>query len=379
MITPNINGVLMRDFENKKNKNNWFKSKIFKNIKNSAQKLKINDDNVCYFHEYKNKKNIKVKPEIKHEIYEEYDNKINDILDNKLFECECCFNVHVQTEKIICTEGHGFCKECLLHYSINKITSGQSKLNCMSIQGVCRGTFDNYLLQTILDPKLYERYCENELLENITTANIEDLYTCPKCCLYFVILDKCYVKNLKEPQFSCENPSCKYISCIKCKKNFHGTSDCNYANQDKKTRQHIEEILTNHRIRLCSICNKEIVRTKGCNKIECCGKFFCYRCKQIIHDYTHFNNTCEMFTSENEIENMSFQNAVQEIYDIYKLDEIKIINEIYPVLCTLKPDKIDIINKIFEIHLKNIKPVSNNNKNVYTEIIIAGAECCVIL
>lgn len=279
---------------------------------------------------------------------------INWIDPNMVFECNCCFCESFEKDKIICSEGHTFCKECLVKYVTDRVTSGDYKLHCMAANSNCQGFFNHKLLQSILDPKLYTSYVEKEFQEIITLANIENLYTCPKCCIYSTIIDDKYIE-LFPPKFICLNPSCKYISCLKCKRDFHGNIICDYIKRDQNVRKTIEEILTKNRSRFCSKCNKEFIRTDGCNKMTCsCKTKSCYFCKSIIKDYDHFlssNNTnqinggkCPLYTKEEEIEKLSLENALDEIYNTYK-NNVKIIqDEVYPILVQLEKDHKNMID-----------------------------------
>lgn len=298
--------------------------------------------------------------DVKHLPIEELENIFIPDKKSIIFECKCCYCECFEKDKILCSEGHEFCKECLSSYVTDRITSGDYKLHCMA-NTECEGFYNHKLLETILDPKLYANYVEKEFQEIITLANIENLFTCPKCCIYSAIIDGQYIKLLREPKFTCLNPSCKYISCLKCKRDFHGNNNCNYIKRDQGVRKTIEEILTKNRARTCPKCNKEFIRVDGCNKMTCsCKTRSCYICRAKIKDYSHFQNKfdnkiaggkCPLYTNEKEIEKMSFDNALNEIFNTYKHDIKKIIGEVYPILLQLEKEHKALIDKKFSTAL----------------------------
>ena len=275
-------------------------------------------------------------PDVKHfpinELEKIFQDNATDNNANAIFECKCCYCECFEKDKILCSEGHQFCKECLSFYVTDRITSGDYKLHCMA-NSECQGFFNHKLLETILDPKLYSNYVDKEFQEVITLANLENLYTCPKCCTYSTIIDDQYFKFSKEPKFICLNPLCKFISCLKCRKDFHGNINCNYIKRDHDVRKTIEEILTKNRARTCPKCSKEFIRIDGCNKIICsCKTKSCYLCRAKIEDYDHFQNKhnnkivddkCPLYTNEKKIEAISFENALTEICNTYRHDNKK--------------------------------------------------------
>ena len=273
-----------------------------------------------------------------------------------VFECKCCYCENFMKDMVKCSEKHEFCKECLTKYVTDRITCGDYKLKCMAQDDkVCDGIFSHNILKNILDPNLYKTYCDKETQEIVIHANISDIYTCPKCSIYFAILDEHYKSAMNEPRFECLNIECKHISCYKCKNNFHGKFDCDFNIKNNNVHKVIEEILTKHRTRRCPKCNKEFLRTDGCNKMTCLCKFkSCYVCRSKVIDYSHFQNDdnklangkCPLYTNETDIENTSFTSALNEIYETYKYDKIKLLNEVYPILIQLEKEHKMEIDKI---------------------------------
>ncbi|AYV80385.1 MAG: hypothetical protein Harvfovirus1_10 [Harvfovirus sp.] len=279
----------------------------------------------------------------------------------KVFECQCCINECFQKDLISCSNDHQFCHDCLTNYVTDRITHGDYKLRCMA-DANCDGSFNHKILKNILDEKLYNAYAEKETQEILNLAEIKDLYTCPKCMVYSIVLEESYRKSLKEPKFVCVNSQCCYISCLLCKGKFHGYVACDYVKKDENVRKVIEEILTRHRTRLCPKCSKEFMRIDGCNKMTCsCKTVSCYLCKAQIIGYGHFydrvkNNkaTCPLYTKETDIINQSVTLAIKEIYERYKNDKIKLDSDVYPILCKLEKEHIELIN----LHFKRVQKKS---------------------
>lgn len=294
-----------------------------------------------------------------------------------LFECQCCYCENFINHRVKCSEGHEFCRECLSRYVTDRITGGDYQLKCMSPDNSnCEGHFNHNILKKILEPKLYRTYCEKETQEIMTQANISDIYTCPKCLIYYAILDDTYKGMQKEPKFICGNPDCKYVSCYKCRNEFHGNIDCNYNKRDKDVRKTIEEILTKNRTRSCPKCNKEFLRIDGCNKMTCsCKTKSCYICRKQVQNYDHFQNLtstvingkCPLYINEKDVEKMSFVNALNEIYETYKNEKQKVIDEVYPILTSLEPTFKPEIDKKFV-------NVINNEQDANTD----KSSCCVM-
>ncbi|AYV83819.1 MAG: putative E3 ubiquitin ligase triad3 [Hyperionvirus sp.] len=273
-----------------------------------------------------------------------------------LFECMCCINECMEADKIMCSNNHKFCKECLINYVTDRITGGDYKLRCMADSN-CNGTFNHKILKNMLDPKLYNSYVEKETQEIMNLAEIKDLYTCPKCLVYSIEIDEAYrEKNMKEPKFVCANSTCRFISCLLCKGKFHGKISCDYVKKDENVRKIIEEVLTRHRTRACPKCSKVFMRIDGCNKMTCsCKTVSCYLCKVQIMGYEHFasegvvvEGKCALFTNEADIEKRSVYLAVKEIYEMFKGDKKKLEMEVYPILCMLEKEHVHVVDCQFK-------------------------------
>ena len=80
----------------------------------------------------------------------------------------------------------------------------------------------------------------------------------------------------------------------------------------------------------------------------------CYVCRIKVIDYSHFQNDdnklangkCRLYTNETDIEKTSFTSALNEIYETYKYDKIKLLNEVYTILIQLEKEHKMEIDKI---------------------------------
>lgn len=253
----------------------------------------------------------------------------------KIFECGCCFGEYFENDKVVCTFGHKFCKKCISDYTGNTLASGSYELHCVDVNG-CEGKFTHPILEKALNNLLYNVYVEKEITEIIRKANLENLYTCPKCTIYSAILDKEY-REINGAKLICGNPNCNHISCIDCKEIYH-TGGCEYVKRDKTVRKEVEEILTRNRTRNC-VCGYKMVRIDGCNKIICpCGARICYNCEKKISGYEHYygSRKCPLYTDESAIEKLSFEKSLDEIYDKYMKNKTILMQEVYPILCELE-------------------------------------------
>ncbi|KNE59401.1 hypothetical protein AMAG_03684 [Allomyces macrogynus ATCC 38327] len=117
----------------------------------------------------------------------------------------------------------------------------------------------------------------------LRAANLDGFYDCPFCDYGAIVGEEFGIV------FKCEN--CFEESCIKCRRKSHIPNTCEEAAKDDKLNaQHlIEEKLTEALIRECPKCKTKTTKENGCNKMTCrCGALFCYCCRALIQDYTHF-------------------------------------------------------------------------------------------
>jgi hypothetical protein len=297
--------------------------------------------------------------------------ELDEIFDDNveaMFECKCCFMEYEMKHKIECSYGHEHCTNCVINWATEKITGGNSLIKCIT-DSSCGGIFNIKKLKKILPQQIYNALEEKALHEAIDLAEIPDLYTCPKCVSYSVSIDEMYIKANNITKFECMNVNCKYASCIKCKKESHSGSSCEYINRDVGVRKEIEELLTKNRVRLCSntSCGNKFVRLDGCCAMACtkCGHNTCYVCGGKIAS-GHFggeyepsaDGKCAKYYSEENVNKLSVSNAIKEIFNKYNSENNATkFKESYAILIELEKDSTVTIN---EYYLKKLGEISTN-------------------
>uniref|UniRef100_UPI001EAEE59F uncharacterized protein LOC124026875 n=1 Tax=Oncorhynchus gorbuscha TaxID=8017 RepID=UPI001EAEE59F len=179
--------------------------------------------------------------------------------DGQLIECGCCCGDFAFEKMTQCSDGHLFCKECLVKYAEEAVFgSGQSSLSCM----------------------------EDKLKRPWPPPAPTELVRCPSCN-FPALLDK------GVSLFSCPNPRCRKESCRKCRVQWkeHAGKSCDQVMERDEIRMRVafEERMTAARVRKCVKCGTGLVKSEGCNRMWCrCGSYMCYLCREPISGYNHF-------------------------------------------------------------------------------------------
>ena len=93
--------------------------------------------------------------------------------------------------------------------------------------------------------------------------------------------------------FKCKN--CRTITCTICNAATDEAHVCQVRNEEDELRVSIERAMTNAIIRTCPLCQTQLMKSDGCNKITCkCTYAMCYCCRKDIRQesYSHF---CQHF------------------------------------------------------------------------------------
>ncbi|XP_029913979.1 E3 ubiquitin-protein ligase RNF216 [Myripristis murdjan] len=205
--------------------------------------------------------------------------------DGQLIECGCCYGEFAFEKMTQCSDGHLFCKECLVRYAQEAVFgSGQSELSCM--EGGCPCSYPVCELEKVLPENILCKYYERQAEEAVAATCADELVRCP-FCNFPALLDK------DMSLFSCPNPRCRKESCRKCHVHWkqHKNKTCEEVLDDDETRKRVsfEERMTAARVRKCVKCGTGLVKSEGCNRMSCrCGSFMCYLCREPITGYNHF-------------------------------------------------------------------------------------------
>ncbi|KAK2833750.1 hypothetical protein Q5P01_017639 [Channa striata] len=205
--------------------------------------------------------------------------------DGQLIECGCCFGDFAFEKMTQCSDGHLFCKECLVKYAQEAVFgSGRSELSCM--EGGCPCSYPVCELEKVLPENILCKYYERQAEEAVAATCADELVRCP-FCNFPALLDK------DMSLFSCPNPRCRKESCRKCHVQWkqHAGKTCEQVLERDEIRIRVlfEERMTAARVRKCIKCGMGLVKSEGCNRMSCrCGSFMCYLCREPITGYNHF-------------------------------------------------------------------------------------------
>ncbi|XP_018594018.1 E3 ubiquitin-protein ligase RNF216 [Scleropages formosus] len=205
--------------------------------------------------------------------------------DGQLIECCCCYGEFAFEDLTQCTDGHLFCKECLVKYAQEAVFgSGRSELSCMD--GNCSCSFPTSELEKVLPDSILCKYYERQAEEAVAATCADELVRCP-FCNFPALLDK------EISLFSCPNPRCRKETCRKChvlwKDHVDKTCEQVLERDEIRLRVTFEEKMTAARVRKCHKCGTGLVKSEGCNRMSCrCGAFMCYLCREPINGYNHF-------------------------------------------------------------------------------------------
>lgn len=124
----------------------------------------------------------------------------------ELIECQCCFDDELLMDDMLsCDEGHVYCRSCVRRSSEELIGQTKTKFPCLA-EG-CIGEFTLSTLKKVLPASTLSNLLRRIQDEEVRSAGIEDLETCPFCSFATVM------PNKDDKVFHCLNPDCMKESC----------------------------------------------------------------------------------------------------------------------------------------------------------------------
>nr|CAD7392074.1 unnamed protein product [Timema cristinae] len=125
------------------------------------------------------------------------------LMESRL-ECGICCNNELEIEEMAaCIEGHLFCKDCVTKNAELRFGEGHSTFPCLESCGV---EFSMKTLQGLLNPTMFSRILKLRMLEDVKSADIENLEMCPFCEYVAIVPPEMMI-------FICGNPECLEESC----------------------------------------------------------------------------------------------------------------------------------------------------------------------
>ena len=246
----------------------------------------------------------------------------------QLQKCQVCFREDcLQSELVPCSEGHSFCKDCVVAGAAVAIGEAKSAIYCF---GKCGNEIGMAELKKVLSPSMLEKLLERKWAEEVSSAGIANLVSCP-FCLYKAIMEDEYGTIL-----ACRNPACGRDSCLLCNEPCHVPFSCDEERpREESRRKLIEEQLTGALVRECNKCRTRFLKTEGCNKMTCpsCDAKMCYICKQPVQDYQHFygqgggpsaTKTCPMFSDTDQLHRQEVALAARKASEQLVADNLQL-------------------------------------------------------
>ena len=231
--------------------------------------------------------------------------------------------------------GHWFCSSCVKAGVETQIGQNTTNTSCLAD---CAGKFSLQILQRILDPKVFAKFCQRVQEDELKMAEIEGLEFCVKC-------GHPNVCDEGNTVFTCINEECKKETCRLCKEDVHLPKRCDEVEKDVEVKQRtkIEEQMTEAMIRNCYNCKTPFIKEIGCNKMQCkcslsfklttkynyyfyvivgpqCHKKMCYICQKPVQDYNHFygqgsepiKGRCPLYTDNQSLHTSEVLKAAEE-------------------------------------------------------------------
>ena len=125
---------------------------------------------------------------------------------NELLECQCCYNDELLAEDMLsCDKNHFFCHECIRKSTEEVIGNDKTSFPCLSSN--CNSFFSLDKIKVALYPTTFSHLLFRIQQEEVRSASIDGLHSCPFCNFASIMVDK------NDKVFYCLNPECMKESC----------------------------------------------------------------------------------------------------------------------------------------------------------------------
>lgn len=234
--------------------------------------------------------------------------------------CEVCLASDcLPSEMVGCQAGHRFCQKCVVATAEGVLSNGRGVVKCL---GQCDKEVEVVHLKRVLSPTMMSRLLENRQAEELRSAELENLVSCPYCP-YQTIMD-----NTEDRVMRCLNPGCGRDSCRMCKLSNHIPLSC--EEYQGNTRKKVEEQLTMSLVRQCWNCKVPFQKMSGCYIVTCplCGKMTCYGCRKPI-DHTHNDCNNRFYYRRYEKHEEEIKKAEEKIKEELEEEEKEMLKNLF--------------------------------------------------
>ena len=222
-------------------------------------------------------------------------------LNEKMYDCEICFDEYPLDQIYFFDCGHRYCQNCCYDHIVSHITRADVHMKCCGDGCEHIITYDEvYQIVRIREDRdvnadnalteKYERFLVKKYLDNQSNSR-----SCPKCGIQVL-------GDPNRPEIHCQSEKClkeNYRFCFNCNCQWHENQTCaEYQEWKRINDQSDKEFKTwaQKNTRPCPKCGSNIEKNRGCNHMTCpCGYQFCWLCMQ---EYTkdHFKGKCKQYS-----------------------------------------------------------------------------------
>ncbi|KAL1925586.1 uncharacterized protein VTP21DRAFT_469 [Calcarisporiella thermophila] len=275
---------------------------------------------------------------------------------SQLIECRCCFGDFPFEDMTFCAEGHLFCVGCIRNL-VSEGIFGQGTLRGRPVKCVegdgCEACIPMSELEKVLLPDMFKAYTNSLVEEEMKHSGLA-IVQCAFCIyceaddnfdplqslrlgralllavtgfiafwiimvsgllliqtVLFLVFVSIFgmewnwreefrraINRVRQKRrgyvFTCRNPDCGKLTCLKCGAECRPLHKC-YEKEQDGLRLYVERAMADAVKRTCPKCHVSFQKSDGCNKMVCrCGYIMCYICRKNIRQegYGHF---CDHF------------------------------------------------------------------------------------